>query len=164
MRTSKKSGELGDLPSKSPKLEPIDPDLSKAVTAQVMETLESATRKLIVHKDARHYSTRESQKAAVGFLAALVNHTTYRQRFVEAALNNPMQAMSLAIQTLPKEIMVENHTYLEKVEIFKPDAISLAAWMQGVDAKAQILEVVPLENPKEESSTFQPPVHLVRPL
>lgn len=157
MPTFRRSTGRGDEQAPAAKLEPIDPDLSKEITREVMDTLDKATRQLIIAKDARHYTPRENQKAAVGFLAALINHTKYRERYVEAAMNNPMQAMSQAIATLPKEIMVENHTYLEKVEIYKHDALTVDQWatMSGSKPEVKTLEVKPIE---DNNSTFKAPV------
>lgn len=149
----------GDSNPNGGKLEPIDPDLAKQVTKEVLDNLDKATRQLIVAKDARHYTPRENQKSVVGFLAALLNHTRYRERYVEQALNNPMQAMSQGIATLPKEIMVENHTYLEKVEIYKHDALSVEQWSTLNSAKPDIkvLEAKPIE---DDNATFKAPVVL----
>lgn len=158
MRTSRKSIEPGETQGVV-KLEPVDKLEAKEVAKEVIEQLDKATRMLIVSKDARHYTPKENQKAAVGFLAALINHRHYRERYVEAALNDPMKAMAHAISTLPKEIMVENHTYLEKVEVFKPSAQSLSEWAAAVGAKPET-QVIDVKPEPEEDTSFKPPVKL----
>jgi hypothetical protein len=114
-------------------LEIVTQDAAEIVTREVMRELDMATRHLINLKDARHYTPRENQKATVGFLAQLINHQTFRERYVLYALNNPGKAMEHAIATLPKEIMVENHTYLEKVEIIQP--ATLEQWQAMIQEK-----------------------------
>lgn len=116
-------------------VEPVGTPEAEIVTREVMRELDRATRHLINLKDARHYTPRENQKATVGFLAQLINHQTFRERYVLYALNNPGKAMEHAIATLPKEIMVENHTYLEQVKVVEPP--SLEDWIHMIQPKPQ---------------------------
>jgi hypothetical protein len=109
------------MPRVSPTaIEPVLPEQAELVARDVVRELDRTSQHKINLLENKDLSPREKQKAAVGFLAQLISHPTFRERYVLYALNNPGKVMEHAISTLPKEIMVESHTYLERVEIIKP--------------------------------------------
>jgi hypothetical protein len=101
---------------------------AREVDRDVLEGMDREGRNLLTQHSGDGLSLRKKQKAGAEYLATLVGHPKFRERFLEWAMENPGDAYKIASSERPKEIHVEED--IRQMVVLVPASTTESEWQK----------------------------------